>query len=241
MTRNVSDDDLSKLRADAESVLKGLEANQQAKPFFIEFSGTPKSGKSTCIDSVSHFFRRLGFRVLSPTEGASRRTPRYLRDNLFRFNIWSASYALTHILEGLSSPEKHHIAILDRGLFDALVWFQLLSDRGEISLVDMKKVHEFFLINEWVDVVDSVFLFQADPKTSLERENADKLVSDPGTAMNPDTLEQLNLAYKSVRRTHGNRFKFVHEIDTGEGQNTTTKTTAYEVARSMVDQMKGET
>ena len=106
MTRSVSDEDLSNLRADAESILNVWKANQPAKPFFFEFSGTPKSGKSTCIDTVSHFFRRVGFQVLSPTEGASRRTPRYLRENWFRFNIWSASYALTHILEELSSPEK---------------------------------------------------------------------------------------------------------------------------------------
>ena len=241
MTRSVSDEDLSNLRADAESILNIWKANELGRPYFFEFSGTPKSGKSTCIDSVSHFFRRLGFRVLAPTEGASRRTPRYLRDNLFRFNIWSASYALTHILEGLSSPEKYHIAILDRGLFDALVWFQLLSDRGDINLADMEKVHEFFLINEWLDVVDSVFLFRADPATSLKRENADKLVSDPGTTMNQDALEQLNRAYVAVRETHGGRFRAVHEIDTRKGQNTTPKSTAYEVARSMVDQMKKAT
>ncbi len=231
----MSTDDIAKLRADAESVLKMWRINEPSRPYFFEFSGTPKSGKSTCIDSVSHFFRRLGFRVLAPTEGASRRTPRYLRDNLFRFNIWSASYALTHILEGLSSPEKYHIAILDRGLFDALVWFQLLADRSDIALADLNKVHEFFLISEWLDVVDSVFLFRADPPTSLERENADKLINDPGTAMNTDTLGQLNLAYKAVQSSHGDRFKVVHEIDTSQSQRTTARGTAYKVARIMVN------
>ena len=241
MTRSVSDEDLSNLRADAESILNIWKANELGRPYFFEFSGTPKSGKSTCIDSVSHFFRRLGFRVLAPTEGASRRTPRYLRDNLFRFNIWSASYALTHILEGLSSPEKYHIAILDRGLFDALVWIQLLADRKQIALDDLKKVHEFLLIDEWLRVVDSVYLFRTDPQTSLNRENEDKLVDDLGSAMNPDTLEQLNSAYAKVRDVHGNRFKDLYEIDTRKGQNTTPKSTAYEVARSMVDQMKKAT
>ena len=161
-----------------------------------------------------------------------------MRDSLFRFNIWSASYALTHILEGLSSPEKYHIAILDRGLFDALVWFQLLSDRGDITPADLKRVHEFFLINEWLAVVDSVFLFRADPETSLKRENEDKLINDPGTAMNTATLEQLNLAYQAVQESHGDRFKDVHEIDTGQAQKTTAKKTAYQVARAMVDLMQ---
>ena len=239
MANSVSDDNLSKLRADAESILKKWRANEPTRPYFFEFSGTPKSGKSTCIDIVSHFFRRLGFRVLAPTEGASRRTPRYLRQNLFRFNIWSASYALTHILEGLSSPEGYHVAILDRGLFDALAWIQLLSDQDDITPADLKKVHEFLLIDEWLTVVDSVFLFQADPDTSLMRENEDKLVGDLGTAMNPKTLERLNLAYSKVRDTHGDRFKVVQMIDTGQGRNTTAKGTAYKVACAMVDQMKG--
>jgi hypothetical protein len=102
------------LRNKAESILNAYNERREPKrPLFVEFSGTPKSGKSTCIDIVAHFFRRVGFRVLAPTEGAARRAPRYLRDDLFAFNVWSASYALTHVLEGLASPEKYHIAILD--------------------------------------------------------------------------------------------------------------------------------
>ena len=236
-----SENDLQGLREDAESILQVWKGNEPSHPHFVEFSGTPKSGKSTCIDNVSHFFRRLGFRVLSPTEGASRRTPRYLRENLFRFNVWSASYALTHILEGLSSPEKYHIAILDRGVFDALVWFQLLADRGDVTLDDLKKVHEFFLIEEWLSAIDQVFLFRADPATSLERENADKLVVEHGTAMNPEFLEQLNSAYEKVRDDHAERFKDVRQIDTGGDRNTTPQQTAYEVARAIVDRMQGRT
>ena len=73
---------------------------------FIEFSGTPKSGKSTCIEIVAHFFRRLDFKVLAPAEGASRRTPYYLKEDWMAFNTWSASYALMHVLEGLHGSER---------------------------------------------------------------------------------------------------------------------------------------
>jgi hypothetical protein len=96
------------------------------RPVFVEFSGSPKSGKSSCIDIVAHFFRRTGFRVLAPTEGAAKRTPYYLKDDLFAFNIWSANYALSHILEGRYHSDPYDLAILDRGLFDALTWFDLL-------------------------------------------------------------------------------------------------------------------
>ncbi len=240
MTTSSEHSDDTKLRKDAESVLSVLKDPELARPWFIEFCGTPKSGKSTCIDIVAHFFRRLGFRVLAPTEGASRRTPRYLRDNLFRFNIWSASYALTHIIEGLSSPEKYHIAILDRGLFDALAWFQLLANQGDITLEDRERVHNFLLIDEWRKVVDAVFLFRADPDTSLARENADKLIIEPGRAMNPEFLKNLNDAYDKVRESFASRFKAVHFINTSADQDTTPKSTAFQVTRTIVDLMLGK-
>ena len=111
----------------ADGVLERMDAlvlsegQENPLPFFVEFAGTPKSGKSSCIEIVRHFFRRVGFRILAPTEGASRRTPYYLKNNLPAFNTWSASYALTHVLEGkYDAEDRYQIALLDRGLFDAL-------------------------------------------------------------------------------------------------------------------------
>ena len=33
------------------------------RAFVIEFAGTPKSGKSTSVEAIRHFFARNGFRV----------------------------------------------------------------------------------------------------------------------------------------------------------------------------------
>lgn len=74
----------------AEKLFVELREKPRERPLFVEFSGTPKSGKTSCIDTVVHFFRRVGFKVLAPTEGASKRTPYYLKENLFFFNSWSA-------------------------------------------------------------------------------------------------------------------------------------------------------
>ncbi len=231
--------DTDNLRLRAEDILNALEENEPERPYFIEFSGTPKSGKSTCIDIVSHFFRRVGFRVLAPTEGASRRTPRFLRDDLLAFNTWSASYALTHVLEGLTSPERYHIAILDRGLFDALAWFELLEQRRDVTADDCKRVQEFLMIEKWRSVIDCVFLFQTDPATSLKRENADKLIDEPGRAMNQDFLMSLNNAYDTVREKYADQFQNFELIDTGDTQVSTPKSTAFEVTQKTIDLMSG--
>ena len=241
-TMNDSDDNrerLDSLQANAQSVLAYLVRNPLDRPMFVEFSGTPKSGKSTCIDIVSHFFRRVGFKVLAPTEGASRRTPAFLRDDLVAFNTWSASYALTHILEALHHSDQYHLAILDRGIFDALAWFQVLETRGEINSSDMHKVHDFLLIEHWRSQVDAVFLFTADPATSLERENYGKLIDAPGRAMNPSFIASLNEAYQTTRENFQNRFGFFG-IDTSAKSNSTSQSTAIDVAENILDLFQAE-
>ena len=226
--------EFAELRQRAESVLASLSP-EPAKPIFIEFSGSPKSGKSSCIDIVSHFFRRTGFRVLAPTEGASKRTPYYLKSDWVAFNAWSASYALTHILEGLYSSDRFHLAILDRGLFDALAWFQLLSNQGQMTQEECQKVQDFLLIDKWRSAIDGVFLFQADPDTSMNRENQNTLIDDPGSTMNPDTLEQINQAYNSVRKKYATEFPNFQVVDTSESQKTNSRDTAAFVAGLILD------
>jgi hypothetical protein len=173
---------------------------------------------------VSHFFRRIRldeqdpeykrarFKVLAPTEGASRRTPAFLRDNWVAFNTWSASYALTHILEAVHHSDQYHLAILDRGIFDALAWFQVLEARGEISDSDMKKVHDFLLMDHWRSQVDAVFLFTADPATSMKRENNGKLIDAPGRAMNEEFIANLNEAYQTTRAKFQEQFKTLTKL-----------------------------
>ena len=226
--------DLAALRAKADETLDLLRSNPLERPVFVEFSGTPKSGKSTCIDIVSHFFRRVGFNVLAPTEGASRRTPYFLRRDLVAFNTWSASYALTHIIEGLHHSDRFHLAILDRGLFDALAWFQLLENDSEISIQVRETIHSFLLVEKWRSVIDAVFLFTADSSTSLERENEDKLIDEPGRAMNSEFLNRLNQAYAQVRESYEGQFR-ITDINTSNDEHTSPKSTAASVTDSILD------
>ena len=226
--------DLNALRDKADRTLEVLRSHPPVRPVFVEFSGTPKSGKSTCIDIVSHFFRRVGYSVLAPTEGASKRTPYYLRNDLVAFNTWSASYALTHILEGLYHSDRYHLAILDRGLFDALAWFQLLESNGQISVEMRETIQNFISLERWRSAIDGVYLFTADPKTSMERENADKLIDEPGRAMNPGFLDSLNQAYSEVRKAFGGSFR-ITDIDTSRNQDTTAQSTAAQVTNSILD------
>ncbi len=150
------------------------------------------------------------------------------------FNTWSASYALMHVLEGLHGSDQYDLAILDRGLFDALAWFELLAKRGDISAKDRDTVHGFLRLAKWRDAIDSVFLFRADPDTSLEREHMDKLIEEPGQAMNVAFLTELNEAYEEVEHRYAGEFKRFTNIDTGASNSTTPKSTAATVASAIL-------
>ena len=235
----IEDAQLNELQNEARDLLASWPLEH---PLFIEFAGTPKSGKSSCIDTVNHFFRRLDYKVLAPTEGASKRTPYYLKDDLVAFNAWSAAYALTHILEGYYGTDDYHLVIMDRGLFDALAWFELLLADGSIEEEACSAIQNFLLVSNWQGLIDMVFLFQADPPTSLERENRDKLIREPGRTMNTDFLQKLNDAYQTIREKYSKQFNLLYDVNTGDdGRKTTPKSTAFEVATQIVQRIKQRT
>lgn len=224
----------------AKDVLARIEKKPPSGPLFVEFAGTPKSGKSSCIEIVRHFFRRVGFRVLAPTEGASRRTPSYLKDNLPAFNTWSACYALTHVLEGQHDVEdRYQIALLDRGLFDALAWFEHLRTENEISIEELGAIQGFLSLKRWRSSIDIVFLFRADPGTAMKREHAHTLIDDPGRAMNPESLAKLNKAYDAASEKFKEHYR-LERIDTSESRDPKPESTAREVVLKILDVLDGK-
>ena len=239
----VEQEQLDQLAENAKSLLGSLDSRSAAerRPIFVEFAGTPKSGKSTCIDTINHFFRRVGYKVLAPTEGASKRTPYYLKENLVAFNAWSATYALTHILEGRYGADEYNLVIMDRGLFDALAWFELLQGKGDVTEEECSVIQKFLMIKHWRQFEDMVFLFKTDPDTSLERENREKLIGEPGLTMNLQFLADLNGAYQTIIDKYSSQFSNLQIVDTGQGQDTTLQSTAFQVAERIIHLMGQKT
>jgi len=199
-----------------ESVVIQRTRNHPPRPFFVEFSGTPKSGKSSTIEVVRHFFRRNGFRVLAPAEGASRRTPEFLKDDLVFFNVWSGCYSLTHLLERAKEDAPYDLVLLDRGLFDVACWVEYLATNNLILPAEADAVRQFFSLERWKALIDLVVLMTVDPATAMTREYQDRLTLAKGRAMNESFLRDINDAYARVARTLGPAFpEFVH-LDTGD-------------------------
>jgi len=180
------------------------------RPLFIEFSGTPKSGKTTAVESLRLFLRRAGFTVHVLTERAS--VCPLTRKNNLPFNIWTGCSTLVQILEALERSE--HVVIIDRGIFDSLIWFELLRTAGRLTQEEMDTVCRFFLIDRWRDLIDIVFLMSVAPEEALNREYKQLLTKRTGTIMNPKTLQQFNNSLEAVYERYRHSVRGIIRIDT---------------------------
>ena len=100
------------------------------------------------------------------------------------------------------------VFILDRGVFDALVWNEWLEMTGKITREEATQVAEFFTMDRWTKLIDVVFVLSCNPETSIDREYAGQLTTKRGTIMSEHTLNQIKQATEKTLRTHGSKLDY---------------------------------
>ena len=86
----------------AKEVLELKNTHRQMRPIIIEFSGSPKSGKTSSIGSLQLFLKRNQFKVEVIQEKASI-CPVADKQN-YTFNVWTAYQSLVCLLSPSPSP-----------------------------------------------------------------------------------------------------------------------------------------
>lgn len=168
---------------------------QWPRPFVIELFGTPKAGKTTIKEMLKHFFKRCGWAVSTPTEGAEvvewskRREPDY--------NFQTMEYALSAARDR-ADDKRFHLVILDRGLCDGLARMELYRAAGKITEGEHEAIEGYLLIPQNRNLFDLHICLVADPETAIRRELARALVKKHGETMNPTTLTELLDAHERL-------------------------------------------
>lgn len=199
----------------AGKVLSLKQESRPRRPIVIEFCGSPKSGKSSCINSLSLFLRRNKFRTKVLTERASVCPVADKYDP--NFNIWTACSAISELVEVLSNSSKDYdVVILDRGIFDALCWFNWLNRDNSLDDADFSSLETFLVMNKWRTVIDLVYVFTATPEVSMYREYASLLTRKPGSIMCLDVLGSYKACVEEVSLKYDNRFQRIEIYDTSE-------------------------
>jgi predicted NUDIX family phosphoesterase len=156
------------------------------------------------------FLKRNGIKAEVFTERASI-APIKSKGHL-NFNVWVSCASLQGALEALY--RELDVFILDRGVFDTLVWNEWLKMTGKITSDEAEQVANFFTMKRWTELIDIVFVLTCDPKTSIEREYAEQLTTKRGTIMSEGTLTQFAQAARKALDDNRPKFKKIVEIDT---------------------------
>lgn len=181
--------------------LLGLEFARRA--FVLEFAGTPKSGKSTSVEAVRHFFSRNGYRVHVLAERAAM-CPIPMKGHLF-FNTWCMASMLAELLANVETETD--LIIVDRGLMDSLVWLVMQKNRGEISSEEATSFERFALLPRWTSLIDLALVMYVDPKEALDRERKQRIATKDGSIMNTSTLETISESVSQAVELYSKSFK----------------------------------
>jgi len=213
----MSDQDLivkiRQLEEKAELVRLEKERTRPRRPLILEFCGAPNAGKSTTLEALGIFLRRNNFRVHILTEKAAIAPVRDKTDWLF--NVWTVSTQLAELIPYIEGRRRDvDVVLCDRGIFDALCWFQWMRDEGRLDPATHTILHASLTLRRYVQAIDLIYVFDTEPQESIRRENAMLLTRKEGPIMNVGVLAGFRKAVQKTITADKAAFKALEELDT---------------------------
>jgi len=172
------------------------------KPYIIEFTGTPRTGKTTLINNLLDFFKKAGFKVSVIEEFTTSKKYKkeiypLLKDKYKNIvNTEIPKYVLQELEETIK--ENPDIIIIDRSLFDRLIWVDRLHIKNGMSdeeYNDYKKKY-IPLIKEKIDIIISTY---TDSITALKRDYNANLSLENRNFLNEDNVNEYNKSLLNMK------------------------------------------
>ena len=197
--------------------LKSLVSLQ--KPFVIEFSGTPRTGKTTTINNLYDFFKKGGFDVSLIEEFTTSKA--YIEGFKYKFNQMSLGDSNIAIIEevyrqlqdAISSGKE--IILIDRSINDRQMWNYRRFIRG-----DMLEEQYFTARNKYSaiskDLIDFLVITYAEPLVSLKRDYLSSLALEQRRFLNIENIEEYNNSLNALQDLFSESVNSMLLLDTSD-------------------------
>ena len=188
--------ELKKLHYKKKELMK-LKNNFDLNTFVIEFTGTPRTGKTTLINSLKDFFKNGGYTIGIIEEFT---TSDYYKNELYPSIKDLSKEEINkiipeHVLKDLKKNLKDNkdILIVDRCLFDRVIWMDRLYKKKGIKKKDYKEFLDKYtpIIKDNIDVVVATY---TDPLTSIKREYHNNLSLERRRFLNEENVNEYNVS-----------------------------------------------
>lgn len=165
------------------------------KPFVIEFSGTPRTGKTTTINNLYDFFKKGGFNVSLIEEfTTSKYYKEHFKKEFDQMNLGDGNIAILEevhkqLEETLSQDQD--IVLIDRSINDRQIWNYRRFLRGDMSNSQYHTNRDkYSKISK--DLIDFLVITYANPLTSLKRDYLSSLALEKRNFLNQQNIEEFN-------------------------------------------------
>lgn len=165
------------------------------KPFIIEFSGTPRTGKTTTINNLYDFFKKGGFDVEIIEEfTTSKYYKEYLKDKLKEMSLGDSNIIiLEKVYKQLQDSLEldKDIILIDRSINDRQIWNYRRYKTGEMASEQYFEARDKYKeISK--ELIDFLLITYADPLTSLKRDYLSSLALEQRSFLNEKNIDDYN-------------------------------------------------
>ena len=208
-------------------------------PFIIEFTGTPRTGKTTLINNLYDFFKKGGFKVCLIEEFTNSS---YYKEEFYNsikdlskyeINIKIAKKIEEQLDEVLNL--NYDVILIDRSLFDRVVWMNRLLKNNQMNIEQYNEYINYYKdkISKYIDII--VMLY-ADSLSSLKRDYHNSLTLEDRRFLNIENIEQYNEAMQ-ISEKELTDLNSVFKVDTS---NINQNESSYMVSDKVLSKMRNK-
>ncbi len=220
--------------------LKKLMNCLNLEPFVIEFTGTPRTGKTSIINNLEDFLKKAGYKVKVLEEFT---TSKIYKENLFHklkkeyknvVNTEIPKYVNEQLDEELKND--YDIILIDRSLFDRCIWIDRLYLKGGISSEEVEDYYGKYipLIKEKINLVISTY---CDSLISLKRDYECNLSLETRTFLNEKNVNEYNNSLKRTIELFKNN---KYEINFYNTNDVSLSNVTYDITKTILLNMKSK-
>lgn len=187
--------ELKKLHAQKMELERLRKICQLSKPYVIEFSGTPRTGKTTIINNLFDFFKKGGFDVsiieeFTTSKNYKDNIKKELKDlSLKDINLKIIEIVYQQLKEEIGKNKD--IILIDRSINDRQIWNYKRYKSGDIANKCYMEYRDNYK-QKSKELIDYLVVTYADSLTSLKRDYVSSLALEKRNFLNINNVDDYN-------------------------------------------------
>lgn len=194
---------LIRLHYRKQEIYKMISVLDKNKPYVIEFTGTPRTGKTTLMNNLYDFFKKGGFTTSTLEEFTT--SQRYKKEIYPKLKDEYKSVINTeipkYVLENLNIAidKNNDIILIDRSLFDRMIWMDRLYNKNGVTEREYNDYIDKYtkIINDKIDIVIGLY---TDSLTSLRRDYTANASLEKRTFLSEDNINEYNNSLMNMKK-----------------------------------------